>query len=132
MFTTELILGKEVYTVIGAALEVLKEVGHGFHEKPYENALVVELGSRGIVCQQQTRFDVMYKGVKVSEYIPDLIAGMIVIDTKVIPAITDHERGQMLNYLRITRLSVGLILNFRHAKLQWERIVLTHRPHRQT
>ncbi len=49
------------------------------------------------------------------------------VDTKVIEAITDHERGQMLNYLKITGHQVGGILNFKHAKLEWERIVLTNR-----
>ena len=125
MSTTKFVLGKEVYTVINAAFEVLKELGHGFHEKPYENALAIELGLRGISCERQTRFDVIYKGFKVSEYIPDLIAAQIIIDTKVINAITAYERGKMINYLRITGLPVGLILNFRRAKLEWERIILT-------
>jgi len=48
----------------------------------------------------------------------------MVVDTKVIDRITDHERGQMLNYLRITKLRVGVIMNFKNAKLEWERIVL--------
>ena len=62
---------------------------------------------------------------------PDVIAfDSVVLDTKVIDAITDHERGQMLNYLRITGLKVGVILNFKHAKLEWERIVLSHRDPR--
>ena len=100
--------------------------GHGLHEKPYENALVVELGLRGISCQQQRSFNVVYKETKVGEYIPDLIAdGMIIIEPKVIDRISDHERGRMINYLRIAGLSVGLILNFRRAKLEWERIVLS-------
>ena len=56
---------------------------------------------------------------------PDLIAfDAVVVDMKVIDKITDHERGLMLNYLRITKLRVGVILNFKHAKLEWERIVL--------
>lgn len=64
------------------------------------------------------------------EYVPDLIVfGGVVVDTKVIDAITDHERGQMINYLKITRLKVGVILNFKRAKLEWERIVLE--PERQ-
>jgi GxxExxY protein len=125
MYANKFLLGTEVYTVVNAAFEVLKELGHGFHEKPYENALAVELGLRGISCERQTRFDIVYKGVKVSEYIPDLIAAKIVIDTKVINTITDHERGQMINYLKITGLSVGLILNFRRAKLERERVILT-------
>lgn len=126
---TELICKEEVYQIVGAALEVLNGLGHGLHEKPYENALVVEFGLRQIPLVQQPRFDVVYKAVKISEYVPDLIAfNAVVVDAKVIEAITDHERGQMLNYLRITGLKVGIILNFKRAKLEWERIVLdSHR-----
>ncbi|MBI5689568.1 MAG: GxxExxY protein [Verrucomicrobia bacterium] len=114
-----------VYAIVGAALEVLNTLGHGLHEKPYENALVVELGLRAIKCDQQRAFKVMYKGVQVSEFVPDLIAGQsVVVDTKVIDRISDHERGQVLNYLRITGLRVALILNFRRPKLEWERLVL--------
>lgn len=114
-----------MYAIVGCAFEVLREVGHGLHEKPYENALVVEFGLRGIAFEQQQRFDVLYKGVRVSEFVPDLIAGAaVVVDAKVIDRITDHERGQMLNYLRITRLRVGLLINFQKPKLEWERIIL--------
>jgi GxxExxY protein len=57
--------------------------------------------------------------------VPDLIPfGSVVVDTKVIDKITDHERGLMLNYLRITGLRVDVILNFKHRKLEWERIAL--------
>jgi GxxExxY protein len=122
----KLILGAQVYSVVNAALEVLNKLGHGFHEKPYENALVIELGLRRISCQQQRSFNVVYKGTKVGEYIPDLIAdGTIIVEPKVVDRISDHERGRMINYLKITELSVGLILNFRRAKLEWERIVLS-------
>ena len=125
-----LLLKDEVYRIVGAALEVLNGLGHGLYEKPYENALVVEFQRSGIAFVQQRHFDVLYKGVKVAEYAPDLIAfNAVVVDAKVIEAITDHERGQMLNYLKITGLTVGVILNFRRAKLEWERIVLeTERP----
>lgn len=117
---------KETYEIIGCAMEVLNLLGHGLHEKPYENALVVEFKLRGLPHNQQKSFPVLYKDVQVAEYIPDLIAhGGIIIDTKVIDRITDHERGQMLNYLRITHQLVGLIINFKKAKLEWERIILT-------
>jgi len=132
MDTSEMLLKDEVYRIVGAAMEVLNELGHGLHEKPYENALVVEFGLRGIRFRQQARFAVIYKQVKVSEYVPDLIAfDKVVVDTKVIERITDHERGQLLNYLRITGLPVGLILNFRRSKLEWERLVLTTPPRRE-
>jgi GxxExxY protein len=126
MDQTDYALEDQTYAIIGAAIEVLKELGHGIHEKPYENALVVELGLRRISCEQQTRFDVIYKSAKVGEYVPDLIAsGKIIVDAKVIDRITNHERGQMINYLGITRLPLGLIFNFRYSKLQWERFALT-------
>ena len=121
----KLLLKEEVYQIVGSAIEVLNEIGHGLHEKPYENALVVEFGIRKIPFQQQANFDVLYKGHKVGLFIPDLIAfGSVVVDAKVIDRITDVERGQMLNYLRITKLRVGVILNFKNPKLEWERIVL--------
>ena len=121
----KLLLKEEVYQIVGSAIEVLNEIGHGLHEKPYENALVVEFGIRKILFQQQANFDVLYKGHKVGLFIPDLIAfGSVVVDVKVIDRITDIERGQMLNYLRITKLRVGVILNFKNPKLERERIVL--------
>jgi GxxExxY protein len=71
----------------------------------------------------------MYKGEVVGEYAPDLVVqGKLIVDTKTIERITDHDRGQMLNYLRITGLPVGVILNFKHARLEWERPVLSKEP----
>jgi len=123
--THELILKEEVYQVVGAALAVLNGLGHGLLEKPYENALVVEFGLQSIPFVQQQRFEVVYKSKKVGEYIPDLIAhDQIVVEVKAIEKITNVERGQLINYLKITGLPIGLILNFKHAKLEWERIVL--------
>ncbi len=123
--TRKLLFKAEVFQVIGAAIEVLNTLGHGILEKPYENALTVEFRLRGIPFRQQPVFDVNYKGSKVGLFVPDLIVfESLVVDTKVIDKITDHERGLMLNYLRITKLRVGVILNFRHAKLEWERLVL--------
>src|SRR3954466_13307366 len=76
---------------------------------------------------QQERHQVLYKGELVGEYVPDLVVQRkLIVDTKTIDRITDHERGQMLNYLRITAVPVGVILNFKHARLEWERLVLTN------
>jgi len=122
----ELLLQKEVYAVVGCAIEVLNVRGHGLHEKIYENCLCVELRLRNISYNQQERHQVLYKGELVGEYIPDLVVQQkLIVDTKTIDRITDHERGQMLNYLRITTLPVGIILNFKHARLEWARLVLS-------
>src|SRR6266498_5448096 len=101
----KLLLKDEVFQVVGCAIEVLNTLGHGLVEKPYENALGVEFSLRKIPFQPRKLFGV-------------------VIDTKVIDRITDHELGLMLNYLRITSLRVGVVLNFKHSKLEWQRIAL--------
>lgn len=119
------VLKDEVYQVVGSAIEVLKGIGHGLLEKPYENALVVEFGLKKIAFQQQSRFEVLYKNVKVGEYIPDLIVfNQIIVDIKVIDRIGNQERGQIINYLKITGLKLGLVLNFKNSRLEWERIIL--------
>ena len=120
-----LVYENETRQIIGCGMEVLNTLGHGLLEKPYENALVVEFGLKGMQYKQQPRFDVIYKSIKVGEYIPDLIVfDKIVVDTKVIGRVGDLEIGQILNYLKITKLKVGLILNFKRPKLEWKRIVL--------
>jgi GxxExxY protein len=122
---SKLIKKDETEKIIGFAFEVLNEMGHGLNEKIYENSLAVLFKLNGIAFDQQRRFSVLFQGVEVGEFIPDLIVfDSVIVDAKVIDRITDHERGQMLNYLRITKLRVGLILNFKHARLEWERIVL--------
>ncbi|MGM0654293.1 MAG: GxxExxY protein [Thermodesulfobacteriota bacterium] len=119
------LLKEETHQIIGCAFEVLNMLGHGLLEKPYENALVVEFGLKGIQYKQQARFPVIYKTVQVGEYIPDLIVfDKIIVDTKVIESIGNNEKAQIINYLKITGLRVGLILNFKHAKLEWKRIIL--------
>jgi GxxExxY protein len=123
--TEKLVLKDEVFQVIGCAIEVLHTLGHGLVEKPYENALVIEFSPRKIPFKQQPSYDVLYKGHKIGLFVPDLVVfDALVVDTKVIDGITDHERGLMLNYLRITGLRVGVIRNFEHRKLEWERIAL--------
>ena len=120
-----LLFKAEVFQIVGCAIEVLNTLGHGLLEKPYENALAVEFELQKIPFRQQPSFDVLYKKQKVGVFIPDLIAfESVVVDAKVIEQITDHERGLMLNYLRITGLRVGIIINFKHRKLEWERMVL--------
>jgi GxxExxY protein len=122
---SKLVLRAETEQIIGFAFAILNEVGHGLHEKIYENALTVMFKLNGIAFDQQRRFPVMFRNVEVGEFIPDLIAFQsVIVDAKVVDRITDHERGQMLNYLRITKLRVGLLLNFKNARLEYERVVL--------
>ncbi len=110
--------------IIGAAMDVLNELKPGLDEKLYENALVIELAERRLKVEQQRRFSVRYKGHFIGKLIPDLIVdGKIIVDAKVAETFTDTHLAQMLGYLAITGLEVALLLNFKHAKLEWKRIV---------
>lgn len=121
----QILLKEEVFKVVGCAFEVMKHVGHGFNEKTYENALTYEMELQKIPYDQQKSFDVIYKGKKVSEFIPDIIVyDSIIIELKVIDKISDEQRGQVLNYLKVTKNRVAIILNFKNSKLEWERLVL--------
>ena len=120
---TRYLLKQETGRIIGFAFEVLNELGHGLYEKIYENALVVEFTLNSIPHMQQRKFDVLYKKHPVGFYVPDLIAfDQVIVDCKTIERITEEDRGKMINYLKITGLRVGLILNFKHPRLQFERV----------
>lgn len=121
----ELIEKELVFKIVGCAMEVHNELGHGLREKTYERALCREFDLNPISYDQQAVYPVFYKGEKIDDYIPDLIVeGRVVVDAKTIEAVGDEERGKMLNYLKITGLKIGLVINFKHPKLQWERFVL--------
>jgi len=125
MNETKLLYAEDSEAVIGAAMEVLNVLGHGLLEKPYENALAVEFGLRGVAFEQQPQYDVIYKTVRVGGYVPDLIVReRIVVDAKTIDHIGEHEQKQMLNYLHLTGMTVGLIINFKRSKLEWKQMVL--------
>jgi GxxExxY protein len=115
--------------VIGAAMAVLNELRPGLDEKLYENALVLELQSRGHLAEQQKEFPVFYRGHFIGKLVPDLIVdGKVIVDPKVATAFNDSHVAQMLGYLNITGLEVALLLNFKSAKLDWKRVVNERKP----
>jgi len=110
--------------IIGAAMAVLNELKPGLDEKLYENALVIELQSRGHTTEQQREYPVHYRGRFIGKLVPDLIVdGKVITDPKVVAAFNETHVAQMLGYLNITGLEVALLLNFKHAKLEWKRVV---------
>ena len=91
----ELILKDEVYAIISCALEIINGIGHGLHEKPYENSLAVEFRHRGIPFIQQPKYPVLWRNLIVGEFIPDLIVyRQIIVDTKTIEHITPSSGGK--------------------------------------
>ena len=122
----ELFLREEVYAVIGAAMEVHKELGPGFLEAVYQEALEMELEMRGIPFEPQKNLKLYYKGQLLKkEYTPDLLCfGKLIVDLKAIDRLSGKEESQILNYLKATGLKVGLLINFGSSpKLEWQRYV---------
>lgn len=116
--------GETTGRIIGAAMRVLDELKPGLDEKLYENALVIELAKQGMSPEQQKAFPVHYDGKFIGKLIPDLIVVGVVVDAKVVTSFTPDHMAQMLGYLNITRLPLGLLLNFRYRKLQIKRVIL--------
>ena len=110
--------------IIGSAIRVLDALKPGLDEKLYENALVIELAKQGLEPEQQKSFPVHYDGKFIGKLIPDLIVKGVVVDTKVVTAFAPDHVAQMLGYLNITGLPLGLLLNFRYRKLQIKRVIL--------
>ena len=111
--------------IIGSAFEVINELGHGFLEAVYQKALVHELRSRKLMVQEQVPFQVRYKETPVGKYVSDIIVeGTVVIELKTVEKLAPAHTGQVLNYLRASHLSVGLLLNFGNPKLEYRRILL--------
>lgn len=93
----------------------------------FTSALEVELALRGISIERQKQFPVIYKGVPVGTFIPDMIAEeSVIVDPKVVTEFIERDVAQMLGYLAITNLEVALLLNFKHAKLEWKRVSASH------
>jgi GxxExxY protein len=114
----ELILKQESYSIVGAAMEVYNTLGPGFLEAVYQEALEIELAARDIRFMSQKELCILYKGQKLKKtYIADfLIFDQIIVEIKALDQLTSRKEAQLLNYLKTTGLSVGLLINFGHAQ----------------
>ncbi len=125
----ELLLKNEVFQIVGAAMEVSNELGCGFLEAVYQEALGIELDERKIPHVQQKLIEIPYKDrILKKEYNADFLCyDRIIVEIKAIKAITGIEKAQILNYLKATNLPLGLIINFGTPQLEWKRYVNTRR-----
>ena len=113
--------------VLRCAYEVSNTLGSGFLEKVYEKALYVELLKDGLNCQCQKPIEVCYKGVRVGEYIADVVVeDVLLLELKAISSLTASHKAQVMNYLKATKLPVGLLLNFGRPKVEIRRVVWNH------
>ena len=113
------------YAINGAVFEVNKILGPGFLEKVYENALLVELKKRGLKAESQVPINVTYKSFSVGEYTADLfIEDKIIVELKTVDNLDKIHEAQLLNYLKATGITVGLLVNFKNPKAEIKRLVL--------
>ena len=110
--------------VISCAFEVSNKLGAGFLESVYENALCLELAHKGIEFEQQKAINVHYRENVVGNYIADLLVeNKLLIELKAVSQFSTQHEAQLMNYLRATDISVGLLLNFGTPRLGIRRIV---------
>lgn len=112
-------------SIIEAAMKVHSKLKPGLDESFYEKALVIELARMGLKIENQREFPIFYEGHFLGKLIPDLIVeNAVIADPKVATAFNDAHVAQMLGYLNVTGLQVALLLNFKHASLEWKRVVV--------
>ena len=122
----ELLYKNEVYTIIGAAMEVYNVLGPGFLESVYQEALEIELSTRGIPFESQQQLYIRYKERQLKQqYKPDFVVyEKIIVEIKALDRLASHNQAQLLNYLKATRLPVGILINFgAEQDLEWKRMI---------
>ncbi len=115
------------YAIIGAAMEVHKQLGCGFLEAVYQEALVIEFSKRNIPFRREVRLPIHYKGQLLSTaYCVDFICfESIIVELKAVAHMTGTEESQVINYLKATGYEIGLLLNFGGRSLQHRRLILS-------
>jgi GxxExxY protein len=112
------------HNIIGAAMEVHSQLGQGFLESVYEEALAIEFELRNIEIQRQKPLNILYKGKPAKQFICDiLVENNVLIELKASKELTSMDKAQLLNYLKATGIKVGLLINFGQSSLKFQRVV---------
>ena len=111
--------------IIGCAYKVMNELGCGFLEKVYENALAHEIRKLGLNVEQQEKIKVFYDKIEVGKYEPDLLVeGLIIVELKTVRTLEDIHKAQCLNYLKATGFKTCLLINFGNPRVEIKRFSL--------
>jgi GxxExxY protein len=122
---TELLYKSEVFDIINAAMEVHRELGHGFLEAVYQEALELEFRERKIQYKREKPLTIFYKGQKLNkEYSADFVCyDRIIVELKALTELNSIHESQLINYLKATQLRIGLLINFGASSLEFKRLV---------
>lgn len=124
--TNELLYKDECFQLVGFCMDVHRELGPGQNEILYKDAFVVDLTRANVPFIREQKFEASYKGVVLPHhYFADfVIAGKILFEAKAVERLTDAHFRQTLNYLAISKLRLGLLVNFGGPSLEWKRVIL--------
>lgn len=122
----DLLYKEEVYEIIGACIEVHKELGNGFLEAVYQEALEIELKSKGIDFEREKELTIFYKNIELKKkYYADFFCyNKIIVELKATSALLPEHEAQLLNYMKATKTKVGLLINFGEQSLKYKRFIL--------
>jgi len=110
-------------TILNCCFEVMKELGAGFLEKVYKNALLIAMRQKGLEVETEQPFEVIFRGKSIGRYYADLVVGKtVIVELKCCESLVREHQAQLFNYLKVSQLPIGLLVNFRHRKLEWKRL----------
>jgi GxxExxY protein len=109
--------------ILDCCFEVMKELGPGFLEKVYKNALLITMKEKGLQVEVEQPFELLFRGRVIGRYSADLVVGKtVIVELKCCESLVREHQAQLFNYLKVSQLPVGLLVNFRHRKLEWKRL----------
>lgn len=111
------------HAILGAAFEVINELGAGFLESVYHEAMLVALRQKGLKVVSEFALAVMFRGQNVGQFYADLfVEDKIIVELKAVKALAPEHQAQVINYLKATGIDVGLLINFGRPKLEYRRL----------
>ncbi len=109
--------------ILGCCFEVMRELGPGFLEKIYKNALFLALREKGMQVEIEQPYEVIFRGQMIGRYSADLVVSQtVIVELKCCDSLIGEHQAQLFNYLKVSRLPIGLLVNFRRRKLEWKRL----------
>ncbi|MCK4339780.1 MAG: GxxExxY protein [Candidatus Cloacimonetes bacterium] len=120
----DIIFGDECYKIIECTFTVWKELGYGFLETVYRNALIIELINKGFEAEKEYPIEVFYKNKKIGNYFADIVVNKkIIIELKAEEKLNLIHQAQIINYLKASNIKVGLLINFGKKKCEFKRFI---------
>ncbi|HSX03798.1 MAG TPA: GxxExxY protein [Rhabdochlamydiaceae bacterium] len=112
--------------IIGCCIEVIRELGSGFLENVYKNALYIVMVEKGLNVLTEKTFEIDFRGHKIGRYNADLVVeGLVIVELKCCPMLIPEHQAQLINYLKAADIEIGLLVNFGNQKLEYKRL---HHP----